>query len=554
MEKTTNMEQLSNLLDNIKDEKVKETIYYLFNLIEELSKSNREKDKEIQRLRDENNRLKGEQGKPTIKPNVKPGKKVDISSEKERCIEKNAHKKRSKNDKIKITREVICEIDKEQLPEDAQFTGYGNVIVQDLEIKPDNIKFRKETYYSASAHKTYMAELPAGYVGQFGPTVKSMTLILKNVCNMSQSKILELMHNFDVKISSGQISNILIKDIDAFHKEKEEVMKAGLQTNSYGQIDHTSARVKGQNHQTHILSTPDFTAYHTTAKKDRLSTLGALINGNEIKYCLNEEAVDLFGDLKVGKNHMNDLKNMEKEQWEKEFTKEELEHVLNKYIPGLATLPRVKARITEAMAIAWYHKGEDYPAIRILLCDDAPEFKTLTEELALCWVHEGRHYKKLQAFLLHHQKKVSEFTEKFWEYYRKLLEYKKSPSPELALSLSVQFDELFSTETGYKDLDKRIAKTKAKKDNLLLVLKYPQLPLHNNDAELGARAAVRKRDVSFHTMTQEGTKANDTFLTISQTCKKLGISAYQFIFRKMTKILPQASLAELIFQRANQNL
>ena len=47
-------------------------------------------------------------------------------------------------------------------------------------------------------------------------------------------------------------------------------------------------------------------------------------------------------------------------------------------------------------------------------------------------------------------------------------------------------------------------------------------------AELGARAQARKRDVSLHTKTEEGTKSQDTFLTIAQTAKKLGVSAYKY--------------------------
>jgi hypothetical protein len=66
-------------------------------------------------------------------------------------------------------------------------------------------------------------------------------------------------------------------------------------------------------------------------------------------------------------------------------------------------------------------------------------------------------------------------------------------------------------------LNDRIEKTKEKKFELLLVMKYPEIPLHNNDAELGARAQVRKRDVSLHTITEEGTKASDSFSTIVQT-------------------------------------
>jgi hypothetical protein len=64
---------------------------------------------------------------------------------------------------------------------------------------------------------------------------------------------------------------------------------------------------------------------------------------------------------------------------------------------------------------------------------------------------------------------------------------------------------------------------------LLKVLVLPEVPLHNNVAELAARAKVRKRDVSFQTITEKGTKANDTFMTIVQTAKKLGVNTYQYI-------------------------
>ncbi|HNW37960.1 MAG TPA: hypothetical protein PKJ75_03825 [Methanosarcina vacuolata] len=64
---------------------------------------------------------------------------------------------------------------------------------------------------------------------------------------------------------------------------------------------------------------------------------------------------------------------------------------------------------------------------------------------------------------------------------------------------------------------------------MLKVLVLPEFPLHNNVAELAARAKVRKRDVSFQTITEKGTKANDTFMTIVQAAKRLGVNTYQYI-------------------------
>ena len=83
IKKKSLLEQLNINLDSIQDQKIKETIQALFNLIEAQAATIRKLQEENQQLRDENNRLKGEQGKPKIKPDNKT-KEQDISSEKER--------------------------------------------------------------------------------------------------------------------------------------------------------------------------------------------------------------------------------------------------------------------------------------------------------------------------------------------------------------------------------------------------------------------------------------------------------------------------------------
>ena len=110
---------------------------------------------------------------------------------------------------------------------------------------------------------------------------------------------------------------------------------------------------------------------------------------------------------------------------------------------------------------------------------------------------------------------------------------------------------MFSIVTGYEQLDERISKTKENKEHLLMILTLPEIPLHNNAAELAARAKVRKRDVSLQTMTDEGTRANDAFMTIVQTAKKLNVSAYDYIFDRVSKTFEMPSLAQLIRDKAN---
>lgn len=101
-------------------------------------------------------------------------------------------------------------------------------------------------------------------------------------------------------------------------------------------------------------------------------------------------------------------------------------------------------------------------------------------------------------------------------------------------------------------MDKRIAKTQAKKASLLLVLKHPELPLHNNPAELGARQRVRKRDVSFGPRTQDGVRAWDTFATLATTAKKLDVSFYHYLFDRISGANKIPPMADLVSKRAKE--
>ena len=251
----------------IRDEGVRKALLALFNIIELDAETIRQLREENQRLRDENNRLKGEQGKPKIRPGKSKdeseesggeGENKDISSEKERKKGKRSSggKRGKKKDQIKIDRTQICEIDKSILPPDAEFRGYAQSTVQDLRIVTDNVLFKKELYYSPSENKSYMAKVPAGYEGEYGPHIKATALILKNVCNMSEPKILEFLHSCKIIISAGTVSNMLIKKKEVFHEEKAQLYEAGLNATGYQQIDDTSARMNGENYYTQIVCNP----------------------------------------------------------------------------------------------------------------------------------------------------------------------------------------------------------------------------------------------------------------------------------------------------------
>ena len=292
-----------------------------------------------------------------------------------------------------------------------------------------------------------------------------------------------------------------------------------------------------------------YTAYTTTARKDRLTVLlEVLQSGQDHTFLLNEKAYAFLDQVRVAKKVIGQLKNFP--QGKILSIEEEVEHLLEEHIPQAG--PQQRKRVLEAMGVAAYHAQDTFPVIDLLLCDDAPQFNLLTRSQSLCWVHEGRHYKRLTPYIAYHQKLLEKFRKTFWKFYHQLLAYKQNPSSEERTCLSAEFDRIFSTVTGYNALDLRIEKTKAKKSSLLVVLDHPEIPLHNNPAELAARSRVRKRDVSFGPRTQDGVNAWDTFMTLAATAKKLGVNFHHYIHDRISKAYQMPDLAELIAERALQ--
>jgi len=531
-------------LHSIADEQARELVRRLLNLLEDVRADLRAAQAEIQRLRNEINRLKGEQGQPAIKPNTPQPPPKDLSSEQERRTPK-AWSKGRKTDRIPIDREQVVAVALADLPPDAGFKGYEDVVVQDVLFRTDNVLFRKEKFYSPSQHTTYVASLPPGYRGQFGPGIKSLTLVFYYGAQMSEPKVAELLRSVGVRISDGQVSNLLIKDQAAFHTEKDAVYQAGLASSPWQHLDDTSTRVNGQNGYCHIVCNPLYTAYFTTTAKDRLTVIDVLTNSRPRRFVVNAEAL---GYVEASGLSAVRCRQLAQRADEVIMDEAQMQALLETHLPGLG--PQQRKWILDATAVAAYHADVEVPVVRLLVCDDAPQFTLITEELALCWVHEGRHYKKLMPSIPYHQGLLEAFVQRFWAYYAQLLAYRKQPTPEEAMRLAEEFETLFATVTGYQALDERIAKTRAKQRCLLMVLAHPEIPLHNNPAELGARARVRKRDVSFGPRTHEGARAWDTFMTLAATATKLGVSFYHYIQDRISGTSQMPSLADLIGARA----
>src|SRR5262245_57986016 len=248
---------------------------------------------------------------------------------------------------------------------------------------------------------------------------------------MSEPKVTELLRHVGVQISEGQVSNLLIKDQAAFHAEKDALYQAGLASSPWQHLDDTSTRVNGQNGYCHIVCNPLYTAYFTTAAKDRRTIIDVLTNHRPRRFLVNAEALSYVEAVGLAAVRRRQLEQLSGETCMDEAT---MQALLEEHLPGVG--PQQRKWILDATAVAAYHATVELPVVRLLVCDDAPQFTLVTEELALCWVHEGRHYKKLMPYVPHHRTLVEAFVQRFWTYYDQLLAYREHPTPAEAVRLA----------------------------------------------------------------------------------------------------------------------
>jgi hypothetical protein len=283
-------------LDLITDPAARQVIAVLLNRIEDLHAEGERLRAENQHLRDELARLTGGSGRPTIRPQARRSSAGDHSSERERRVP-TSRQPRSKVADLVIDRVETLVVDRTLLPADAVFKGYAEVVVQDLLLQPLTTCFRKETWYAPSTHQTYLAPLPPGYHGQFGPGVKALVLALYYAGEMSEPKLLAFLRSVDIQVADGTLAGWLIHDQDGFHAEAAAVTDAGLASSPWHHIDDTATRVDGENQHCFVLGNPLYTRYRTRPGKDRLAVLDVLGDGRPRTFLLDAAAQTRLDDL-----------------------------------------------------------------------------------------------------------------------------------------------------------------------------------------------------------------------------------------------------------------
>lgn len=528
-------------------ESLKQTVVLLLNQLEVFHKEIVELKKENQQLKDEINRLKGEQGKPDILPKTKPS--TDISSHKYIKGQKK-WQKQPKKEIIKVDNEVYCPIDKDALPSDIRFKGYDTVISQDIIFKRNTTKYIVETWYSPRENKTYRSSIPNEYTGYFGNNLKAFCMVMHYAMDITRSKLKSFLNSMSIEISDGSLHNILTHNSQQWINERNDILKAGL-NGLYYQSDSTGARVNGQNYYTHVFVSEFFATFITQPGKSRLDLLYAIQGqpkeGLMLQY--NQTAVDFLSHYKISEKDQQCIQQLFLKN--NKLLQKQFGLIIEEQMPQLLKKKQTYKWVIESLAFGYFFEQPHITIPGILVSDDAKEYSLLAKSHMLCWIHDARYYNKLMPICQNHINELEIFKKKYWGFYKLLKEYQSNPNEKLKEIIANKFDGIFSPTYCYFDLNKQIKRTLANKTKLLTVLDFPFIPLHNNASELAARKQVRKRDICLHTMTELGTKLQDAFLSIIQTSFLLGVDTYQYILDRINNCSP-FYLPDLVIEQINK--
>ncbi len=185
------------------------------------------------------------------------------------------------------------------------------------------------------------------------------------------------------------------------------------------------------------------------------------------------------------------------------------------------------------------------------MSDDAGQFNIFRH--ALCWVHIERNISKLIGEDGKRAEAIALIRGQLWNLYEKLKIYKENPGERKKKRIEEQFDRLCQQKTCYQLLNLQLKKIRESKQELLLVLERPDIPLHNNLSERDIREYVKRRKISGSTRSEEGRQCMDTFASLKKTAIKLRIGFWDYLIDRVTDQNTIPWLPELVARKSGQS-
>jgi hypothetical protein len=473
---------------------------------------------ETQALRDEVARLKGLPPRPPLRPSGMERSTGDGAGA-GKARRKPRRRRGPKRDRDAVTSALVV---KASPPPGSRFKGYEDLLVRELRLTAEVVRFRRERWVTPSG-ETVLAPLPAGIVGGFGPELRRFLLVAHAQGQVTTERLTALLNGIGVEISKRQVVRLLTSRLDDLLAEDQEVLRAGLATARWVTVDDTAARHARRDGVTTQVGDDRFTAFRTGGSKSREAFLSNLRAGQD-GHVINAGALDYMR----GRALAGSVVEMLAAHPAKVFADAGAwaAHLAALGIDRLAVTPD-PVRIATEGALWGTIKAHGLLPDTVIVSDDAGQFRL--GEHALCWVHAERLVHKLVPTTAEQRRAIELTRALIWWFYADLKAWKRDPCPRRAAALRARFERIFTRRTGCVVLDRLLARLHRRKAELLRVLERPEIPLHTNGSENDIRACVTKRKVSGGTMSEAGRGARDVLLGLMKTCRKLSVSFFRYL-------------------------
>jgi hypothetical protein len=467
-------------------------------------------------LRAEIARLKGLKGRPQLKPSGME----EASKRKQVKARRKQRRRGSKRTRLAEAAEAV--VLRVTAPPGSRHKGYEDYFVQNLELRPRVIRYRRERWVTPEG-KSIVAPLPDGVVGHFGPELRRFVLAQYHQMQATIPRLVRQLAELGIAISKRQVVRLLSAGQQGFLAESTAVLRSGLEGARWIWVDDTGARHRGRNGVCTAVGNDRFAWFAGTFSKSRLNFLGLLRAGYG-DHLINEAALAYMRRRNLAGPLIARLAGHETKWFADEAAWQR--HLDDLGISALAVSPDPVQIATEG-ALWGSVMGHGLLRDAVILSDDAGQFNV--GHHALCWVHAERLVYKLEGFSDWKRQARDRVRKRIWRLYADLKAYCRDPARSRKAALRRRFELIFKTCTGFATLDRQLARLHANKAELLVALERPEVPLNTNGVENDIRCQVTRRKISGGTRSQAGRDCRDAFLGLMKTCDKQRISFWHYL-------------------------